>query len=71
MVCTCLTEKLLICNSGEYDAASKRFHDLRGAFKGIQHLKYAQYRERVETGLKSDPRCFYRFANLSISKVFM
>jgi hypothetical protein len=52
-----MTEKLLTCNSGEYDAASQRSRDLRSAFKGIHHLKYAQY------GLKSID-CFNRYANL-------
>jgi predicted glycosyltransferase involved in capsule biosynthesis len=27
-------------------------------------LKYAQYIERIEAGLKSNPRCFFKFANL-------
>jgi hypothetical protein len=58
-----MTEKLLTYNSGEYDAALQRFRDLRGAFKGIHHLKYAQYIERVEDGLKSID-CFNRYANL-------
>jgi hypothetical protein len=48
----------------EYDAASKRFRDLRGAFEGWHRLKYAQYIERVEVGLKSNPRCFIKIANL-------
>jgi hypothetical protein len=49
---------------GEYDEASQRFRDLRGAFNGMHRLKYAQYIERVEAGLKSNPRCFFKFANL-------
>jgi hypothetical protein len=48
----------------EYDAASLRFRDLRGAFKGMHCLKYAQYIERIEAGLKSKPSCFFKFANL-------
>jgi hypothetical protein len=27
-------------------------------------LKYAQYIEWIEAGLKSNPRCFFKFANL-------
>jgi hypothetical protein len=30
----------------------------------MHRLKYAQYVERVEVGLKSNPRCFFTFANL-------
>jgi hypothetical protein len=37
----------------EYDAASQRFRDLRGAFKGMHRLQYAQYIERIEAGFKS------------------
>jgi hypothetical protein len=48
----------------EYDAASQRFLDLKGAFKGMHRLKYAQYIERVETGRKSNPRYFFKLANL-------
>jgi hypothetical protein len=50
----------------EYDAASQRFRDLRGAFKGMHGLKYVQYIDRVEAGLKSHTRCFFKFkfANL-------
>jgi hypothetical protein len=48
----------------EYDAASQRFFVLRGAFKGMHRLKYAQYIERVEAGLKSNTCCFFNFANL-------
>jgi hypothetical protein len=48
----------------EYDAATQGFRDLRGSFKGMHRLNYAQYIERVEAGLKSNPRCFSRFANL-------
>jgi hypothetical protein len=48
----------------EYDAASQRFRDLRVAFKEMYRLKYAQYVERVEAGLKSNTRCFFRFAIL-------
>jgi hypothetical protein len=45
--------------------STMRLHrDLRGAFKGMHRLKYAQYIERVEAGLKSNPRCFFKFANL-------
>jgi hypothetical protein len=66
----------------EYDAASQRFRDLRGAFKGMHRLNYAQYIERFEADLKSNPRCFFKFeakfqrlfichVSGSISKVFM
>jgi hypothetical protein len=50
----------------EYDAASKRFRDLRGAFKGMHCSKFVQYIDRVEAGLKSNTRCFFKFkfANL-------
>jgi hypothetical protein len=48
----------------EYDAASQRFRDLWSAFKGMHRLKYAQYIERIEAALKSNPRCFLKFANL-------
>jgi hypothetical protein len=48
----------------EYDAASQRFCDLIGAFKGMHRLKYAQYFERIEVGLKSNPRGFFKFTNL-------
>jgi hypothetical protein len=48
----------------DYDAASQRFRVLRGAFKGMHRLKNAQYNERVEVGLKSNFRCFFKFANL-------
>jgi hypothetical protein len=51
----------------EYDAALQRFRDLRGAFKGMHRLKYAQYIERIEAGLKSNPRCLFRFANLKLN----
>jgi hypothetical protein len=47
------------------DAASQTFRGLRVAFKGMHRLKYAQYIERVEAGLKSNPRCFFKFANLN------
>jgi hypothetical protein len=40
---------------------------MRGAFKVMHHLKYAQYIERVETGLKSNPSCFFKFANLKLA----
>jgi hypothetical protein len=48
----------------EYNAASQRFRDLRGAFKGVHRLKYAQNIERIEAGLKYNLRCFFKFANL-------
>jgi hypothetical protein len=48
----------------EYDAVSKRFRGLRGTFKGVTCLKYAQYIERIEDSLKSYPRGFFKFANL-------
>jgi hypothetical protein len=48
----------------EYDAASQRFRDLRGAFQAMPRLKYIQYIKRVKAGLKSNPRCFFKFANL-------
>jgi hypothetical protein len=48
----------------EYDAALQRFRDLRGAFKGMHRLKYAQYIGRVEAGLKSNRHCFFKFVNL-------
>jgi hypothetical protein len=48
----------------EYDAASQRFLDLKGAFKGMHRLKYAQYIERVETGRKSNPCYFFKLVNL-------
>jgi hypothetical protein len=48
----------------EYHAASQSFGDLRGAFKGMHRLKYAQYIERAETAIKSNPRCFFNFGNL-------
>jgi hypothetical protein len=48
----------------EYDAASQRFRDLSGVFKGMHRLKYSQYIERIEAGLKSNPRSFFKFANL-------
>jgi hypothetical protein len=41
----------------EYDAASQIFRDLGGAFKGTYCLKYAQYIQRIEASLKSNPRC--------------
>jgi hypothetical protein len=40
------------------------FKKVRGAFKGMHRLKYAQYIERIEAGLKSNPRSFFKFANL-------
>jgi hypothetical protein len=40
----------------EYHAASQRFGDLK--------KRLAQYIERVETGIKSNPRCFFKFSNL-------
>jgi hypothetical protein len=46
----------------EDNAASQRFRDLRGAFRGMNRLKYAQYIERVETRIKSNPCCFFKFA---------
>jgi hypothetical protein len=46
------------------DAASQRFRDLRGDFKEMRRLKYAQYIERVEAGLECNPRCLFKFANL-------
>jgi hypothetical protein len=29
----------------------------------MHHLKYAQYIEKIGAGLKSNPRCFFKFAN--------
>jgi hypothetical protein len=43
----------------EYDVVSQRFRDLRCAVKGMHRLKYAHYIERVEAGLKCNPRCFF------------
>jgi hypothetical protein len=48
----------------EYDTAPQKFRDLRGFFKGMHGLKYAQYIERVEADLKSNPLSFFKFANL-------
>jgi hypothetical protein len=48
----------------EYDADSQIFRDLRSAFKGLHRFKYAQYLEKVEADLKSNLRCFFKFANL-------
>jgi hypothetical protein len=39
----------------EYDAVSQRFPDLIDAFKEMHRLKYAQYIERIEAGLKCKP----------------
>jgi hypothetical protein len=30
----------------------------------VHHLKYAHYIEKIEAGFKSNPRCFFKFANL-------
>jgi hypothetical protein len=49
----------------ENDAALERFRDLKRAFKGMYRIKYVQYIRRVEAGLKSNPRCFFKFANLN------
>jgi hypothetical protein len=44
--------------------SSQRSRDLRDAFKGMYRLKYAQHIERIEVGLKTNPRYFFKFANL-------
>jgi hypothetical protein len=55
---------MLSSSTCEYDAASQRFCDLRGAFMKMHCLIYVQYIERIEAGLKSNPRCFLKFVNL-------
>jgi hypothetical protein len=55
---------MLSSSTCEYDAASQSFRDLRGAFMRMHYLIYAQYIERIEAGLKSNPRCFLKFVSL-------
>jgi Reverse transcriptase (RNA-dependent DNA polymerase) len=48
----------------EHDAACTRFHDLRCDFKSLHRLKYEQYIENIENGIKTDPRSFFKFADM-------
>jgi hypothetical protein len=47
-----------------YDTASCRFRELWRDFKSLHRLKYAQYIVRFEGGLKSNPRGFFKYADM-------
>jgi hypothetical protein len=47
-----------------YDTAFRRFRDLRRDFKSLHRLKYAQYIVRIESGLKNNPRGFFKYADM-------
>jgi hypothetical protein len=53
------------------DAVSQKFRGLSDAFKAMHRLKYAQYIERVEAGLKSQIANLKRNSNGYSSAMFL
>jgi hypothetical protein len=49
---------------GHDDTACHRFCDLKKDFKCLHRVKYAQYIERERSGIKTNPRIFFRFADI-------
>jgi hypothetical protein len=47
-----------------YDTALHRFRELRRDFKSLHRLKYATYIVRIESGLKNNPRGFFKYADI-------
>ena len=47
-----------------YDTACSRFRDLRCDFKLLHRLKYMEYIGKIESGIKTDPRKFFKFADM-------
>jgi hypothetical protein len=47
-----------------YDTTSSKFRDLRCDFKVLHRLKYQEYIENVESGNKTNPRNFLKFADM-------
>jgi Reverse transcriptase (RNA-dependent DNA polymerase) len=48
----------------QYDAASTRYRELRRDFKSLHHIKYEQYIQKIEDNIKTDPRTFFKFADM-------
>jgi hypothetical protein len=50
-------------DKAEFDAACVRFQDLRGDFKSLHRMKYDLYVEWIDSGINSDQRSFFAYAN--------
>jgi hypothetical protein len=47
-----------------YDTACSKFRDLRCDFKVLHRLKYQEHIENVESGIKTNPHIFFKFADM-------
>jgi hypothetical protein len=48
----------------EFDTTCAWFQDLRSDIKTLHRMKYDLYIEGIGSGIKSDPRSFFKFANM-------